>query len=305
MTPREKWLKARLDGLGGSDIGAIMGVSPWASAYSVFAEKIGLVEPGPQTDRMKFGHLHEPTIAKWYADETGRKVYEADRANARAFELPVDVMSFGDGYWLYIGKNRPWERMTPDNLVMCEERGPGVLEKKCAAYGLEEWKNGPPAHYMLQLQAYLGLTGLKWGSFAVMFSMYSLGFIDVDRDDEMIERIWSASDDMWRRIQDGDPPQPDGSEASRKALDAVLGVPDDSIVTLPPDALLWDEEYVEACEDIKAAQRRKADSMMKIRAAMGNATVGALSSGVTWRCTHVEATDAKKSHRRYSRRDPI
>ncbi|MDY0364217.1 MAG: YqaJ viral recombinase family protein, partial [Bacilli bacterium] len=39
-----KWIEERRRGLGGSDIGAILGLSPWKSAFQVYQEKRGEVE---------------------------------------------------------------------------------------------------------------------------------------------------------------------------------------------------------------------------------------------------------------------
>ena len=42
---RKEWLEARKGGLGASDAGAYMGVSPWKSNEQLWKEKCGIVEP--------------------------------------------------------------------------------------------------------------------------------------------------------------------------------------------------------------------------------------------------------------------
>jgi predicted phage-related endonuclease len=310
MTAREEWLEARKSGLGGSDMGAILGLSPWASAYSVFTEKIGLTEGTPSTERMAWGNRHERTISKWYAEQTGRQVapahwYSLDHLGIDTAK--VEAVYFKDEketIALFRSKERPWMMASIDDLVCDPRKGWGVLEIKCAEYGKREWMNGPPKHYEAQIQAYLALTGLSWGSFAVMFSIYECGHIDVERDESMIARILEAGDDMARRIRENDPPEIDGSEASRLALAATLGKQTDETIALPIDAIEWDAEYIEASAEMKAAEKRKKCAANKIHAAIGDASFGALPSGVLWKAKTIAATANKREHRRYTRKEP-
>ncbi|GAG34404.1 unnamed protein product, partial [marine sediment metagenome] len=204
---------------------------------------------------------------------------------------------------MLVSRSSDWLMGTVDRLVYDSEKGWGVLELKCAAYGLKEWKGGAPAQYKVQLQSYLALTGLKWGSFSVQFDLYNAGHIDVARDDEMISRIYAAGDEFWRRVQENDPPEADGSDASRKALAAMHGDPTDEVVAMPPEALAWDDEYLEAAAEMKAAEKRKKAAENKLRQAMGEASAGTLSSGVVWSATQIAATEHKRAHRRYFRKE--
>lgn len=310
MTAREDWLEARKAGIGGSDIGAILGLSPWASSYSVFAEKIGLTEGTPSTERMAWGNRHERTISKWYAEQTGREVAQAHRYSIDTFGIDtskVEAQYFKDDteiIALFKSKEHPWMMASVDDFAFDKGRGWGPLEIKCAEYGRRGWENGPPANYLAQVQSYLALTGLKWASFAVMFGLYEAGHIDVERDEAMIARILEAGDDMWRRIQENDPPEIDGSEASRLALAATLGKQTDETIALPIDAIEWDAEYIEASAEMKAAEKRKKAAANKIHAAIGDASFGALPSGVMWKAKTIAETANKREHRRYTRKEP-
>ena len=52
---REEWLAARKQGIGGSDAGAILSMNPYKSAFDVYADKLGLTEPKPDTEAMRQG----------------------------------------------------------------------------------------------------------------------------------------------------------------------------------------------------------------------------------------------------------
>ena len=70
----EKQLKARSAGIGGSDVAAICGVSPWRTAFQVWQSKLDLETKSEPTPEMQYGLLVEPTIRQWYSNETGRIV---------------------------------------------------------------------------------------------------------------------------------------------------------------------------------------------------------------------------------------
>ena len=69
-TERETWLAWRRAGIGGSDVAGILGLSPWASAYSVWVSKVTeLVDE--DNERFEFGRRAEPMLAEWFHDRTG------------------------------------------------------------------------------------------------------------------------------------------------------------------------------------------------------------------------------------------
>lgn len=71
----KEFLLERRSGIGGSDVAALFGKSPFASAHDVYMRITGL-ESGEITDnpRMDAGVRLEPTIRQWYEDQTGFRV---------------------------------------------------------------------------------------------------------------------------------------------------------------------------------------------------------------------------------------
>ncbi len=76
----------RINHLGASDLPAILGLSPWASAYDVWLEKTGRVEPKPTTTAMRAGNLLEDGILAYAEDELGPIVRNQRRVHP---ELPI------------------------------------------------------------------------------------------------------------------------------------------------------------------------------------------------------------------------
>jgi len=64
LTPEE-----RRKGIGGSDVGAIMGANPYCSIVKLYKEKKGEVPPPVFNHAMEWGHILEDVIAKKYAKD--------------------------------------------------------------------------------------------------------------------------------------------------------------------------------------------------------------------------------------------
>lgn len=57
----QDWLDARREGVGGSDVGQILGVSPWGDAAAVWDAKVHEVDV-PESEPMRIGSLLEPQV---------------------------------------------------------------------------------------------------------------------------------------------------------------------------------------------------------------------------------------------------
>ena len=71
MNAHEEWLKARKTGIGGSDIAAILGLSPYRTPVDVWAEKTGRATAQDETLQMRFGRYAEEFVAREYTAKTG------------------------------------------------------------------------------------------------------------------------------------------------------------------------------------------------------------------------------------------
>jgi putative phage-type endonuclease len=182
-----KWLEERRRGLGGSDIGAILGLSPWKSAFQVYQEKRGEVESFKGNDLTDWGKRMEPTIRQWYSDTTGHPVRVPDKI-------------------LYHSKH-PFMLASLDGFTD-EPRG---VEIKTARSG-KEWgepgTNEIPDDYMLQVQHYMAVTGFPVFDVPVSIAGAWPVIYEVPSDPELQEMIIDACADFWQRVIDGNPPEP-------------------------------------------------------------------------------------------------
>jgi len=79
MDDRAQWLEERRKGIGGSDVAAIMGISPWKTAFQVYQEKRKEVNDWEGNEATDWGTRLEPAIRQWYSDQTGRPVRLPDK----------------------------------------------------------------------------------------------------------------------------------------------------------------------------------------------------------------------------------
>jgi putative phage-type endonuclease len=131
--------------ISGSEIGTILGLSPWVSAITLWAEKTGKLERSvtPNT-AMRLGTLVEPAI---------RQLYMETHPEHTVVEVGT-----------YAAKDAEWMHANPDGICL-DETGQGyVLEiKHTATY----W-DAIPENYRAQVYWYMCVFGLRKAVFAVV-----------------------------------------------------------------------------------------------------------------------------------------
>lgn len=182
----KEWLAVRTKGIGGSDIGAICGVSPFSSARQIYFNKTGQYEEAMKPsaasqERMHFGHLLEPIVADEFARRTGKKLLEIDAT--------------------FSHKDFPWMRANVDRLIVDDDGKPyGILEcKTTSEYNNEEWEAGDILlSYIYQLNWYLHILDLKYGAFACLVGGNKFYHYEVYRNDELInDTLIPAAKNFW------------------------------------------------------------------------------------------------------------
>lgn len=190
----EEWKAVRNKGIGGSDVGAICGVSPFSSARQIYFNKTGQFEealqPGAASrERMHFGHLLEPIVA----DEFKLRELTADknRDGWTLCELGATVCH----------KDNPWMRANVDRLILDKDGNiVGILEcKTTSEYNNEEWENGDILlSYIYQLNWYMYILDIKWGAFACLVGGNKFYSYEVYRNDELLnDVILPAVENFW------------------------------------------------------------------------------------------------------------
>ena len=193
--PNSKEWHAAREGIGGSDIGALMGKSPWKSPYQLWAEKTGKlpVEDEPSM-AMRLGTAFEPAIRDLFAElnEGWLKVYET-------------------GTWQSI--HNPLLKANPDGLIEWEDGKLGVLEIKFTRQYWDEL----PEHYNLQVQHYLQVLGLERG-IVVAVAGGDWKEFEVVWDDSLQEDMKTALRAFYDLVDKNKAPDYDGSQSTYETV---------------------------------------------------------------------------------------
>lgn len=192
-----EWYAARSDGLGGSEIAAVMGFSPWVSRFTLWHRKAGLV--GEETDNkgMSWGRRLEGVIAE---------KFEEDHPEFRT-EFT--------GTWRSV--TRPWQLANPDRLIRLPDGTSAILEVK-TAHTMDGWKWGKtgsddiPVYYRSQCLWYMDALGLTNCYLIVLIggSDDREYLIPYHPDDAQLLR--DAGEEFMESIRNGDRPPIDGSD---------------------------------------------------------------------------------------------
>lgn len=287
---RQDWLAARETlGIGSSDVPAIVGVSRFASALSLYYDKLGLStrDTTKYQEFARWGNLLEEPISQRYAEETKR----------------VLVNPNADGKWsIAQSATHPFMIASADRFVIDTPRvegaappppgsGVGVLEVKNAHLMMaHEWtaehNNEPPVEYQVQLQHQLAVTGAQWGSIAALIGGCLFVWADLARDEALIARLIELETEFMGRLERREPPAADGSESSRAILAHIYPKDKGTSVVLPPEAIDWHKGLIVAKTIEKLAKADIENYSNLLRQQIGDATVGVLpggAGGYTWK----------------------
>ena len=275
---QDEWLDARRKGLGGSDVAALFGCSPWVSPWTLYQDKIGELPKRPDDAVLSVGHELEPLTRRMFEAETGRKV---DSAQERFRHPELEFMLANID-----GSLDPVEDFV----------GRGVFEGKTTnPYAKQDWLQGVPIYYLLQITHYMIVTGRSWGSVAVLIlgEDEPLMWADVELDTELAEMMIETETKFWREnVEQRVPPPVDGHTATTEALKLMHPLDTGLVTQLDETAMEWREELTYATSNAKEAKDQVQTLKNKIRAAMGDYTYGELPDGTGF---SLKTTDKKET----------
>lgn len=270
----EEWLSIRKQYIGGSDAGAIMGLNPYSSPYSVWAEKTGKTAPFEGNVITKVGSYLEELVAKMFEEETGKKV---QRCN---FTLVNDAY--------------PFACANVDRLVVGED---AILECKTtnSYVNIKKFRTGDfPEQWYCQVMHYLAVTGRKTAYLAVLSESREFRIFTVERDADEIAALMDTERKFWEHVVKKTPPAADGSPATTDAINEIYSADDGSSIEL-----FGLEAQLQAREALKAQikeLKEQADSIDNdIKLQMGSASRGTCGKWtVSWSTTSRTNFDYKK-----------
>ena len=248
--------RVRRTAIGGSEIAAVAGLDPYATALDVWRSKVEGYER-EQTPAMRRGQLLEPVIASIYAEES--RVVLEESGTIRHPTRPVAVA-------------------TPDRIALWPD-GRRVLEIKSANSRMtREWgepgTDEIPRAYLCQVLWELACAGLERADLAVLIAGDDFRIYHLYRDVELEGLLLEKAEKFWRdHVDTKTPPPIDGSDS----CDAWLAARHprsitSSVIESTPEAeeLMWTLRG--ARHAIEAAEVIESDAKNKLKALVGDAS---------------------------------
>ena len=183
----EEWLAYRRKGIGGSDVAALLGISPWRTARDLYFDKLNIVAVEDNEDNwvaLEMGHLLEPLVAKIFQHRTGYKVYQIKKM----FQHP----------------QYSWMLADVDYFVELPDGSTAILEIKTTNYNARDnwWLNGEetvPVYYETQGRHYMAVMNVDRCFFCCLYGNNEEETIirEIRRDESYEEEMIFLEQYFW------------------------------------------------------------------------------------------------------------
>jgi putative phage-type endonuclease len=198
-----EWHAARAHGIGGSEIAAVLGLSPFESRFSLWHRKGGQIGPVEETPEMEWGKRLERAVAEKWDDEHAESVHWWPGTYAR------------DG----------WMIGNPDGITYRHQDGgavPGeVFEIKTSPFG-DGW--GPagtdelPVHVRIQVLWYCGVLDCTAANVAVLIGGHDYREYRIEFDQDEFDLLAEAGAEFMATLERNERPDIDEHSATFQAL---------------------------------------------------------------------------------------
>nr|WP_229222696.1 YqaJ viral recombinase family protein [Enterobacter hormaechei] len=177
--------------LGGSDVAAILGISPWRTPLEVYLDKVQPCEKPVDPNKQRVftrGQRMEPYVIDLLAEETG-----------------MEIIHRGNRYihrdYGFIAAEIDAEAASGENIEI----------KTVSPFKAKEWgevqTDAIPVHYTAQAMHGLMVTGKQVCVFGVLIGGDDFRIYRVERDEETIQAILEKEVAFWDRIKNLNPPE--------------------------------------------------------------------------------------------------
>lgn len=214
-TPEEiskAWHEQRDKGVGGSDVGVIMGVNRWKTIEQLWGEKTGRVKPEDTSHKpcVILGNAVEPALRDEYA-------YRHPRVKVK------------EPQYMLQDDEHPWRQASLDGVLTYEDGRKEVLEIKTVGLpSVKYWEpDTVPVSYACQVLHYMAVSGYRQAQLIAMIGNSRIIERSVERDELLIEMIEDAVDEFWDHVKADTPPlQRNPTAEFKERLNRVCYDPD-------------------------------------------------------------------------------
>lgn len=286
------WLRVRGTGIGASEIGAVLGLSPYQSRFSLYHLKRGDLPETLETERMEFGKRLEDVVLRRFLDEYGGEFPGATLVKGRLFR----------------SASRPWQLATPDATLVRSDGAPVTIECKTAnrpndrderhRWGADG-SDDIPLFYRCQVLQAADVMGAAVAYVPVLFGGSRFRCYRIHVDPAEVRILRAKGREFWADVLEGREPEPDGSGPTSSALRTLYLEDTADPVEVP-------RREVEMLNTTKALLKR-AEALHnlhenRVRALMGDAPLavadglGVVATRSTWNQDRFDTKRFQRDH---------
>lgn len=180
ITDREQWLEARREQIGASEVAAILGISPWQTAWEVWADKRRMLDDWKGNKATDHGNIYESSVL----DYAERQVGLLER-NIRVIADGLPMAATLDAR--HVGTKWPIQAKTT-----------GLIGPVYGDWG-DEGTDQIPDYYLTQMHSEIICSG---ADAALMFALIAgRGTCEfrVERNERIVEEFGNICTDWWER----------------------------------------------------------------------------------------------------------
>ena len=193
MLINQDFTQDRTKYLGGSDIGAILGLSPYKTPLDVWLEKTGIQANHIDNLPIRFGTFAESFVATEYARATGSTLLEYSKGISHPqhsfLQGHIDRFITSDSSELFKADGT----CTASHLLECKTANP-FTQSQWGEAGSDE----VPMSYLAQCHWYLCMTQLERCDLAVLFGNSDFRIYQIVRDRELESTLLEAALSFWQ-----------------------------------------------------------------------------------------------------------
>jgi len=271
MALTEKQMIARQQSVGGSDVPAILGISPFKSAVDVFFEKTHEMKQ-VENSAMEAGHMLEPAVIDWAITRLEVKEFSWSSANVRRTKILVaesgfEIPAHANLDFMFINT----EPQAPRNALEAKTTG-------MPQYWGSEWTDEVPDHVLVQClwQAMIAdldkvYVAVLIGDHGFNLKMYVVEPSDYEEEcSEIKERVGS----FWNKnVMEG--LAPEESAPRIETLKKIIRTPGKSKELSEMNLQSW----LQAKDEVSTARKKEKELRATLISELSDAEIGESSHG--------------------------
>jgi putative phage-type endonuclease len=179
MENKQEWLRERKNYLGGTDLAAIAGLSPYRTALDVYLDKTSDDITCETNAAMRWGNLLEDVVAKAYSEDTG-------------YAVEIEPNTIYHPEYKFLGANI--DRWVGDKEYVLECKTAGFIKAK-------EWgdlgTDQIPESYLVQVAHYAAICDVPKVDIAVLIGGQDFRIYTYERNKELEDKLIKIACNFW------------------------------------------------------------------------------------------------------------